>query len=104
MTATPHTVLVRILDKEYQIACPPEQEADLLAAARHLDKQMRTVRDTGKVVGLERIAVMVALNISHELLKQREGGLDDATSNEQIKRLGDRIDDALERFRQLEIE
>lgn len=104
MSAAPYTVLIHILDKEYQIACPPEQEADLLAAARHLDKQMRTVRDSGKVIGLERIAVMVALNISYELLKQRDGGSDSAASSEQIKRLGERVDAALESFRQLEID
>lgn len=100
----PNTVVVHILDKDYQVTCPPEQAADLLEAARHLDKQMRTVRDSGKVIGLERIAVMVALNTSYELLKK--GRQPDAAAEagpEQLKRLGDRIDDALQRFRQLEI-
>jgi cell division protein ZapA len=99
------TVLVRILDKEYQVACPPDQAQDLLAAARQLDAQMRTIRDSGKVIGLERIAVMVALNSTYELLK-RGGGDGDAAaaaSQEQLKRLNERIDDALQRFRQLEI-
>lgn len=67
------TFSVTILDKEYQVACPPEQQADLLLSARHLDEQMRMIRATGKVIGLERIAVMAALNISHELLQAREG-------------------------------
>ncbi|MEO1081398.1 MAG: cell division protein ZapA [Pseudomonadota bacterium] len=67
------TFSVTILDKEYQVACPPEQQAELLLSARHLDEQMRAIRSTGKVIGLERIAVMAALNISHELLQTRSG-------------------------------
>ncbi|MEM1191471.1 MAG: cell division protein ZapA [Pseudomonadota bacterium] len=67
------TFSVTILDKEYQVACPPEQQAELLLSARHLDEQMRAIRSTGKVIGLERIAVMAALNISHELLQTRNG-------------------------------
>lgn len=100
------TVLVRILDKEYQVACPPEQAQDLLAAARQLDAQMRTIRDSGKVIGLERIAVMVALNSTYELLKRSAGGgepAENSASQEQLRRLNERIDDALQRFRQLEI-
>ncbi len=99
-----NTVVVRILDKEYQVACPPEQAAELLEASRHLDRQMRQVRDSGKVIGLERIAVMVALNISYELLKSgRETPAVDEPGADQLKRLNDRIDAALQRFRQLEI-
>ena len=66
------TVSVHILDKEYQVACPAEQEAELIVSASYLDRQMRTIRETGKVIGLERIAVMAALNISHELLRASE--------------------------------
>ena len=54
----PHTVTVKILEKEYQVACPEEQEAELVVSAKYLDKQMRSIRETGKVIGLERIAVM----------------------------------------------
>ena len=64
----PNTATVKILDKEYQVACPEEQEAELLTSAKYLDKQMRKIRNSGKVIGLERIAVMAALNISFELL------------------------------------
>ena len=63
--STSNTVTVTILEKEYQVACPEEQEADLIASAKYLDKQMRSIRETGKVIGLERIAVMAALNISY---------------------------------------
>lgn len=105
MSAAPaNTVIVKILDKDYQVACPPEQERALIEAARHLDKQMRTVRDSGKVIGLERIAVMVALNTTYELLgKGEQAEMVDQSSLDQMRRLSDRIDDALQRFSQLEI-
>ena len=98
------TVTVNILDKDYQVACPPDQERALIDAARHLDKQMRTVRDSGKVIGLERIAVMVALNTTYELLnKSTQPNEVAGVGVEPMKKLGDKIDDALQRFRQLEI-
>ena len=102
-----NTVTVRILDKEYQVACPDEQQAELVVSAKYLDKQMRSIRDTGKVIGLERIAVMAALNISYELLQASEQGampvadpdLDEASCHQ----LNQKIDDALYQLRQLEI-
>ena len=72
----PHTVTVQILDKDYLIACPPHQRANLEGAARYLDGKMREIRGSGKVIGAERIAVMAALNIAHEHLthlKQADG-------------------------------
>lgn len=99
-----NTVTVKILDKDYQVACPPEQEKGLIDAARHLDKQMRKVRDSGKVVGLERIAVMVALNTAYDLLNKAPVEVEaPAAGVEQIKKLSERIDDTLQRFRQMEI-
>ncbi|MFK7830019.1 MAG: cell division protein ZapA [Congregibacter sp.] len=73
MSRNANTFSVTILEKEYQVACPADQQAELLLSARHLDEQMRAIRSTGKVIGLERIAVMAALNISHELLQARNG-------------------------------
>lgn len=98
----PRTVAVRILDKEYPVACPPDQEQALLQAARHLDQQMRIIRESGKVIGLERIAVMAALNISHELLQNNASDTSAATEA-QVKRMNQRLDDALQQFRQLDI-
>jgi cell division protein ZapA len=99
-----HTVTVKILDKDYQVACPPEQERGLIEAARHLDKQMRGVRDSGKVIGLERIAVMVALNTAYQLLnKDTQASETSQAALDDVKKLGDRIDDALQRFSQMEI-
>ncbi len=64
-------VKVDILDKQYLVACPKEEKPALLRSASYLDQKMREIRDTGKVVGVERIAVMAALNIAHELLQGR---------------------------------
>ena len=64
-------VSVRILEKEYQVACLPEERSELLDSAEFLNAKMREIRDGGNIVGLDRIAVVAALNLSHELLKLR---------------------------------
>ena len=59
---------ISILDKEYKIACPSGEQSALLASAEYLDRKMREVRDSGSIIGSERIAVITALNIAHDLL------------------------------------
>ncbi len=66
-------VAVRILDKEFRISCPPEEREALFASAELLNQRMREVRDSGKVFGTDRVAIMAALNLTHELLQQRTG-------------------------------
>lgn len=61
-------VTVSILDREYQIACTPDEQASLHAAAAYLDEKMREIRDRGTVIGADRIAVMAALNIANDFL------------------------------------
>jgi cell division protein ZapA len=101
----PNTVTVKILEKEYQVACPPEQQGELMISAQYLNKQMRGIRETGKVIGLERIAVMAALNISYELLQASEHAEADeaAAPGEAVDHLNQKIDDAMYQLRQLEI-
>jgi cell division protein ZapA len=65
---------VRILDKEYRLAVSAEEKAKLIDAVRVVDDKMRAIRDTGRVSGLDRIAVMAALQLAHELLGARTGG------------------------------
>lgn len=112
MKPSNNTVIVNILDKDYQVACPPEQQLGLKQAAKHLDEQMRTIRQSGKVIGVDRISVMAALNLSYETLqlkqtdKAAEAKEDSAPSTETIdvlKKLNNKADAALQRFRQLEI-
>lgn len=62
-------VTIRILEKEYHVACPAEDKTALLASAELLNNKMREIRDSGKVVGLDRVAVMAALNLANDLLR-----------------------------------
>jgi cell division protein ZapA len=96
-------VSVRILEKEYQIACPVESRNDLLSSAALLNGKMREIRDSGKVIGLDRIAVMAALNMANELLKSR--GRDEEIElglGSRLKHLRERVEVAVQKGRQLE--
>ena len=63
------TLTISIMNKEFQVACPEGEEEALQRAARYLSEQMQEIRQSGKVVGMDRIAIMTALNMSHELLR-----------------------------------
>ena len=65
---------VTIMGREFRVACPDEEQAGLLEAVDYLNKKMLEIRDAGKVIGIERIAIMAALNIAHELLTTKVGG------------------------------
>ena len=101
-------VSVRILEKEYFIACPYEERSALLDSAEFLNARMREVRDSGKVVGLDRIAVMVALNLTNELLllKGRDAKVESETGTK-VKNMRERVEAALatrpSKTRQLEL-
>ena len=64
------SIQVKILDKEYNINCPPEEQEALLKSANYLDKNMKSIRDLGKITGTEKIAVMAALNITNDMLRK----------------------------------
>ncbi len=72
MSDAPTTVNVTILDKEYQVACPADEVDALTASAQFLDTQMVEIRESGKIFGLDRIAVMAALNITNEYLNKQQ--------------------------------
>jgi cell division protein ZapA len=97
-------VSVRILEKEYQVACPADERTDLLDSAEVLNEKMREIRDSGKVVGLDRIAVMAALNMANELLQSRtrdeelEGNL-----GNRLRLLSDRLESVLGSSQQLDL-
>jgi cell division protein ZapA len=97
-------VSIRILGKEYQVACPVQEKADLLAAADLLNKKMQDIRDSGKVLGLDRVAVMAALNMANELLKRtdEERQLKDIVDL-RIKAMRERLDSALGPGQQLSL-
>jgi len=103
-TSETKTVTVTILDKEYMVTCPEDEHHDLIRSADYLDRKMREIRDGGKIIGSDRIAVMAALNISHELLTQNsDSGKIDSSIGQRIRGLEAKIEDALYQSRQLEI-
>ena len=83
------TLSVTILDREYLVACPTGQEKKLTEAAMTLNDKMREIRETGKVFGIERIAVMAALNLTHELLQSKPENENDRSA---IVRLNTKLD------------
>ena len=95
-------ITIRILEKEYQVSCPAEEKANLLASVELLNKKMREIRDSGKVIGLDRIAIMAALNLANELLK-RAG--DDRQIKDvfgpRVRAMSARVDEALKPDRRL---
>jgi cell division protein ZapA len=101
MTDRTVRVSVRILEKEYQVACLPEERSELLDSAEFLNGKMRDIRDAGNIVGLDRIAVMAALNLAHELLKRNRNDALDTEVNERLRQMRDRVEAALNRGTQL---
>jgi cell division protein ZapA len=90
---TGDTMDVNIMGREFRVACPTDEREELLQAVAYLNKRMREIRDSGKVAGSERIAIMAALNITHELLtaRTREG-----FDMEEFRRRIDRMQAALD--------
>ena len=92
------TVTVNILDREYQVNCKTEEVDELTSTARYLDGEMKKIRDSGKVLGMDRIAVMAALNISHDYLTlSKEHTSTKTNSSERISNLAGKIERSLER-------
>ena len=97
-------VSIQILDKEYLIACPPEEREDLLAAAVFLNARLREIREGGKVIGSERQVMMAALNMANELSKSR--GREqrvNADMGDRVKNMRERVERTLQQGRQLEL-
>jgi len=97
-------VSVRILDKEYQVACESEERTDLLDSAEILNSKMLEIRDSGRVVGLDRIAVMAALNMANDLLHaQARDRLIEGDLSGRLKNISDRVESALGTSQQLDL-
>lgn len=96
MSGTTKTLDVKILDRELRIACPEEERGELLDAVAYLDKKMREIHESGKIASVERIALMAALNITHELLGMKVGrGVDLADFTRRMNAMQTAIDEAL---------
>ena len=104
MTEPSAQVNIKILEKEYQIACPASERAALLDSAELLNRKMREIRDTGKVIGLDRIAVMAALNMANELLRSRSrGDFVEGDAKLRLQAMRERVEGALQSNRQLDL-
>lgn len=86
---------VNIMGREFKVACSDDEREGLITSVNYLDKKMREIRDTGKIVGIERIAIMAALNLAHELLTTRSGGFDIGDFKRRIVSMQEQIDEAL---------
>lgn len=87
---------VSIMGREFRVACAEDEQEDLLSSVEYLDKKMREIRDAGKVVGIERIAIMAALNITHEFLTTRvSGGFDIGEFKRKINQMQATLEEAL---------
>lgn len=96
MQNTSNTVSITLLEKQYQINCSPEEREELQESARILNQKLMEVRNAGSVIGLERIAIMAALNLSHELVKTQKGRQTDSVISSGIDRLQDKINSAIQ--------
>lgn len=97
MNKKPQPVSLIIMGKEYKIACVPDEQNDLIQSAQQLDAQMRQMRDSGKVTGADRIAVVAALNLAHELqlMKSQNAALNQ-TLSECLAKMTHKIENVLE--------
>jgi cell division protein ZapA len=97
MNKKPQPVSVTIMGKEYRIACDPEEQDDLVYSAQQLDVQMRKMRDSGKITGPDRIAVMAALNLAHELqLMKNQNAILSRNLSECLTKMSHKIENVLE--------
>lgn len=103
MSSEAGAIKILILDKEYLVACPEEERDALLASAKLLSDKMREIRASGKVVGMDRIAVMAGLNIAHEALESGASVEVSGHVARQLNNLNEQIEETLARYRQAEL-
>lgn len=95
MKTVPEGVTVSIMGKEFMVACPEGEREALTAAATFLDRKMREIQESGKVIGTERCAIMAALNITNDLLDLRKRGTTTPDVDQKLRFLQTKIDAVL---------
>jgi len=95
MSVDPKGLQINVMGREFRVACPEDEQKGLLEAVDYLNKKMNEIRDNGKIIGLERIAIMAALNIAHELLTTRVGGFDLAELKRRMNHMETMLDRAM---------
>ena len=101
MKAARDSIQVSILGREFSVVCPEDEQAALSLAASHLDQRMRQIQRSGKVIGIEKCAIMAALNITHEMLQLKQRDAEAARAGARLKALQDKIDAAMQENGQL---
>src|SRR5688572_32496234 len=95
MNADSKGLQINVMGREFRVACPEEEQKGLLEAVDYLNKKMNEIRENGKIIGLERIAIMAALNIAHELLATKVGGFDIAQLKRRMESMETMLDQAM---------
>ena len=95
MSREPPGLDVTILGRQFRVACAEDEKPGLLKAVDYLDRNMREIRDSGKVIGVERIAIMAALNLAHELLSMNVDGVDLGEVRRRIAEMRSMVDEVL---------
>ena len=103
MSKESDAVKIQIMDKEYQVTCPDEERDELIASAEYLGARMKEISRSGKVLGVDRIAVMAGLNLAHEAIKSGclDGEHSQSTAN-RLSKLNSQIEDTLVNYREQE--
>jgi cell division protein ZapA len=97
-------VNVKILEKEFQLGCAPEERGDLLDSVELLNTKMREIRDGGSVTGLDQIAILAALNLANELIQSRGKGEElEVDAKQQVQAMREQVETALQSSQQLEL-
>ena len=95
MTADAKGMQINVMGREFRVACPPEEQKALREAVDYLNRKMQEIKDQGKITGTERIAIMAALNISHEFLTTRFGNFDVSEFKRRMAGIETTLDQAL---------
>ena len=103
MSKEPEAIKVSILDKEYLVACQEDEKDELLASAKYLNDKMVDIRESGKVVGMDRIAVMTALNLAHEVVAGGGSATESDSCGARVRKLNRKIEKALDKYQLMEL-
>ena len=103
MKKTANGLSVRILEKEYQIACSEEERDDLIKATHYLESKLKEISGNGKIIGSERAAIMAALNISYEVVRSQDAMTQQGSHEKRLEKLQGDVREVLDQFKQASI-
>ena len=94
---------VRILEKDYQIACTEEEREDLIKASRYLEGKLKEIANKGRIIGSERAAIMAALNISYEMVLSKNSLSQQSNHEKRLEKLQEQVRDVVDKYRQVNL-